>query len=135
LNGASEAPGTRGARLLATLLVLLAFGLCGGALAWFAWVEAPITDGVMVLVSAGLLLEVLAAAAALLALEFGVGGSARSALARRAALGLVLAGFLVLMVAAALTLNLRGTADEDAGGEATVARVAAHGTAGAAERG
>jgi hypothetical protein len=85
LNTEPEIQWAGHARALALLIVALAFGLCGAALAWFGWVDAPISDGAMLLVAAGLLAGVLAAGAALLALELGLMQRSASAAAGKPA--------------------------------------------------
>jgi len=112
------------ARALARFVVAIALLLAAVALAWFGWIDAPISDGAMVLFAVGLLFTVLAAGAGLLSLESGLAADAPGAAAshlpglwRRLALAMLLAALLVLAVAAVVTLNLRGTggdADEDA---------------------
>jgi hypothetical protein len=116
------------ARSLARLVAVIALLLGAVALAWFGWIDAPITDGAMVLVAVGLLFAVLAAGAALLALEAGVAGGA-PARWRRLALALLLAALVVLAVAAVVTLNLRGSGADDTGDEATATHLAVHSAA------
>lgn len=116
------------ARAFARLVAMIALLLGAVALAWFGWIDAPITDGAMVLVAVGLLFAVLAAGAALLSLEAGLAGDAAGAASggasarwRRLALALLLAALLVLAVAAVVTLNLRGSGADDAGDEQATA--------------
>jgi hypothetical protein len=119
------------ARAFARLVAMVALLLGAVALAWFGWIDAPITDGAMVLVAVGLLFAVLAAGAALLSLEAGLAADATassgaasggaSARWRRLALALLLAALLVLAVAAVVTLNLRGSGADDAGDEQATA--------------
>ena len=122
------------AHALARFIAVVALLVAGVVLAWFGWIDAPISDGAMVLVAAGLLLAVLAAGAALLSLEAGVAADAAAGATggawrrwRRLALAFLLAALLVLAVAAVVTLNLRGSgADEDG---ATATHLAVHRTA------
>ena len=115
--------GLRGAaRAAATSIAASSLALAGGALGWFAYVDAPITDGAMGLVVLGVLCAVLAVASALWARELllapvngdGAVPLARAALLRRIALGLLLAALVLLAGATLLTLNLRGSGDDDA---------------------
>jgi hypothetical protein len=134
MNGSPEQPQCAAARALARLVALLALWLVAVSLAWFGWVDAPITDGAMLLVAVGLLCAVLAAAAGLLSLEASLGASvsstdglapqrpAAAARWRRLGLGLLLAGLLVLVVAAVLTLNLRGMGADADDEQATATR-------------
>jgi len=107
------------ARGAATSIAGCSLGVAGGVLAWFAYIDAPITDGAMMLVALGVLGAVLATTAALWARELllappegdGAARLARSTLLRRIALGLLLAALLLLAVATVATLNLRGSGD------------------------
>ena len=112
-------------RSLARLLAKLSLAAAALALGWFNWVDAPITDGAMLLVAAGELLLVAAASAALLSLEAAVAAlPPRVQRWRRLALALLLSGLLLLVVAAVLTLNLRGTGDDAEGEQTATARIA-----------
>ncbi len=110
------------ARVAAGSIATTGLAVAGGVLAWFAYVDAPITDGAMLLVVIGVLGAVLAAAAAFWARELllgpgsgdGVAPLARATLLRRIALCLLLLSLLVLAAATLATLNLRGSGDADA---------------------
>ena len=107
------------ARAAAASIACTGLAVAGGVLAWFAYIDAPITDGAMALVALGMLGAVLAVAAALWARELVLAppagdGSvplARSTLLRRIALGLLLASLLLFAAATLATLNLRGSGD------------------------
>jgi uncharacterized membrane protein len=83
----------------------------GAGFAWFAYIDAPITDAAMWLFAAAVLVALLSLIAAL------VGGEAvapvRRARARRVALLLFVAALTLLLATATLTLNLKGTASDD----------------------
>lgn len=83
----------------------------------------------MLLVAAGLLCAVLATGAALLSLEQCV-ARAGGMIARRIALSLLLASLVVLVLAAALTLNLRGSGTEADADDATPTHLALRRAAG-----
>lgn len=110
------------ARAAAASIAATGLAAGGGVLAWFAYIDAPITDGAMVLVALGVLSAVLAAAAALWARELLLGPAAgegpvplaRATLLRRIALCLMLLALLVLATATLATLNLRGSGDAQA---------------------
>lgn len=110
------------ARAAAASIAATGLAAGGGVLAWFAYVDAPITDGAMVLVALGVLFVVLAAAASLWARELLLGPAggdgpvtlARATLLRRIALCLLLVALLALAVATLATLNLRGSGDAQA---------------------
>jgi K+-transporting ATPase A subunit len=136
-----EAHANEAARGLARLVAQLALLLMAVALAWFGWVDASITDGAMLLVAVGLLFAALAAGAALVSLEAGLaldaagrGDVAADARWRRLGLAFLVAALLVLVVAAVLTLNLRGGGVDDSDGQATAAHLAVRSAAGPAGR-
>jgi hypothetical protein len=126
--------GVRAAALAAcTSIGSLGLASAGGVLAWFAYVDAPITDAAMGLVALGVLGALLAVAAALWARELllapaagdAVARLARSTLLRRIALGLLLLALLLLAAGTLATLNLRGTGAADAEDARTTALVRA----------
>jgi hypothetical protein len=110
------------ARAAAASIAASGLAVPGGVLAWFAYIDAPITDGAMALVALGVLCAVLAVAAALWARELLLGPAsgesaaplARATLLRRIALCLLLLSLLVLAAATLATLNLRGSGDAEA---------------------
>lgn len=94
-------------------LALLAAGF-----AWFAYIDAPITDAAMWLFAAAVLAGLLSVVAAL------VSGEVASPVAgtrwRRATLLLFMAALALMLTAATVTLNLKGTGSEATDTEATV---------------
>jgi len=118
-----------GARAAATSIASLGLAGAGGVLAWFAYIDAPISDAAMGLVALGVLCTLLAVALALWSRELLLAvppadGGAPPALARatlvhatllrRVALVLLLAALLLLAAATLATLNLRGSGAADA---------------------
>jgi len=118
-----------GARAAATSIASLGLAGAGGVLAWFAYIDAPISDAAMGLVALGVLCTLLAVALALwsrellLAVPPADGGSppalaratlVHATLLRRVALVLLLAALLLLAAATLATLNLRGSGAADA---------------------
>jgi hypothetical protein len=120
------------ARAAATSIASLGLAGAGGVLAWFAYIDAPITDAAMGLVALGVLGTLLAVALALWSRELllavpAADGSAspvlqslaratlvRATRLRRVALVLLLAALLLLAAATLATLNLRGSGAADA---------------------
>jgi len=108
-----------------TGLVPTNLAVLGGGFAWFALIDAPITDGAMLLFAAAVAAGFLSVAVALYSAEAGQGapqgapqgdggerrpGAARG---RRAAIILFLASLALMLAAATLTLNLKGTGSDD----------------------
>ena len=88
-------------------LVLRTLASLGAGFAWFAYIDAPITDMAMELFALAVGSGFLAVCLASLA-----GPGAR--LVQRLALLLSLASLLLLLASATATLNVKGTGDEDA---------------------
>jgi hypothetical protein len=88
-------------------LVLRTLGALGAGFAWFAWIDAPITDMAMGLFACAALAGFLAISIASLAAP----GARR---AQQLALLLNLVSLLLLLGSATLTLNLKGTGDDEA---------------------
>ena len=82
-------------------LVRSSLAVLGAGFAWFAYIDAPITDGAMLLFVAAVAAGFLAVCAALIAGE-RVGG-------KRAAQLLFLLALALMLSAATVTLNLRGS--------------------------
>jgi hypothetical protein len=83
----------------------------GAGFAWFAYIDAPITDAAMWMFAAAVLLSLLSLIAALIG---GAGAPpARRVRTRRIALLLFVAALTLLLATATLTLNLKGTASDD----------------------
>ena len=126
-----------GARAAATSIASLGLAGAGGVLAWFAYIDAPISDAAMGLVALGVLCTLLAVALALWSRELLLAvppsddsappappalaraplvraTMVRATLLRRVALVLLLAALLLLAAATLATLNLRGSGAADA---------------------
>jgi len=99
--------------------IQLNFALLGASFAWFAYIDAPITDGAMRLFAAAVLAAFLSVVAALRSAEARAESSA--ARSRRVASWLFVAAAALMLTAATLTLNLRGTDSEDADTQTKVA--------------
>jgi hypothetical protein len=108
-EAAGPAPGPAGPP--ARWFVQLNFALLGAGFAWFAYIDAPITDGAMRLFAAAVLAAFLSVVAALRSGE--ARAPASGARARGAALWLFTAAVALMLTAATLTLNLRGTDSDD----------------------
>jgi hypothetical protein len=102
----------REGRTAARALVRWNLAALAGGFAWFAYIDAPITDGAMWLFAAAVIAGFLSLVTALVVCEV------RSALAgtrtRRAAQVLFGVAMGLLLAAATVTLNLKGTGTEDA---------------------
>jgi len=95
-------------------LVRLNLAVLGGGFAWFAYVDAPITDGAMMMFAAAVLAGLLSVATALysgeIRLPAGADGAGEPATrGRRSALVLFLVSLALMLASATLTLNLKGT--------------------------
>ena len=101
----------REARRAARWLVQLDLALLAAGFAWFAYIDAPITDGAMRLFAAAVLAAFLSVVAALRSVE--ARAEASGARSRRTAQWLFVAAAALLLTAATLTLNLRGTGGDD----------------------
>ena len=101
--------------------VQLNLALLGASFAWFAYIDAPITDGVMRLFALAALGALLSIVAALRSGEAAT--AAAGARSRRVALWLFAAATALMLTAATLTLNLRGTGLDD---EDTTTKVGVH---------
>ena len=107
VDGGPLKPLRRSARALARLdLTVL-----GAGFAWFAYIDAPITDGAMRLFALAAAAGLLALIAALISAETKSAKSARRL--QRAALYLFIATTALMVTAATVTLNLKGTGTED----------------------
>ena len=87
--------------------VQLDLALLGAGFAWFAYIDAPITDGAMRLFASAVLAALLSLIAALRSGE--AANAAAGARARRLALWLFVAAAALMLTAATVTLNLRGS--------------------------
>jgi hypothetical protein len=116
-QAAAAPPGRSGPP--ARWFIQLNFAMLGASFAWFAYIDAPITDGAMRLFAAAVLAALLSVVAALRSGEaLTATAGARS---RRIALWLFVAAAALMLTAATLTLNLRGTDSEDSDTQTKVA--------------
>jgi len=99
--------------------IQLNFAVLGASFAWFAYIDAPITDGAMRLFAAAVLAAFLSVVAGLRSGE--VRAEASGARARGAALWLFIVATALMLTAATLTLNLRGTDSDDSDTQTKVA--------------
>lgn len=104
-------PGREG-RAAARALVRWNLAALGGGFAWFAYIDAPITDGAMWLFAAAVIAGFLSLVTALVGCEART--AATSTRTRRAAQLLFGVALGLLLAAATVTLNLKGTGGEDA---------------------
>ncbi len=92
-------------------LLRLDLAVLGAGFAWFAYVDAPITDGAMRLVAAAVLAGLVSIVAALICAE-----SKNERISRRCwrvALWAFALTTLLMLTAATVTLNLKGTGTEE----------------------
>ena len=116
VGGGSLKPLRRSARALARLdLTVL-----GAGFAWFAYIDAPITDGAMRLFALAAVAGLLALIGALISAETKSAKSARRL--QRAALYLFIATTALMVTAATVTLNLKGTGTEESDTQTAVVR-------------
>ena len=102
----------RAARSAANGVARLTLAVLGAGFAWFAYIDAPITDGVMWLFSSAVGAGFLSVIAALVGAEALRPSWSRHT--RRAALLLFAVATALLLAAATLTLNLRGAGTDEA---------------------
>lgn len=91
--------------------VQLNLALLGASFAWFAYIDAPITDGAMRLFGLAVLAALLSIVSALRSVEAPT--MAAGARSRRVATWLFAVAAALMLAAATLTLNLRGGDSED----------------------
>jgi uncharacterized membrane protein len=113
----ADRPGREG-RAAARALVRWNLATLGAGFAWFAYVDAPITDGAMWLFAAAVVAGFLSLVTALVGCE--AGSAASAARARRAAQLLFGVALGLLLAAATVTLNLKGTGSDDGGTQTAV---------------
>ena len=92
-------------------LVRLNLAVLGAGFAWFAYVDAPITDGAIRVFAAAVLAGLVSMIAALISSE-----SSRERVARRSrriALWLFVVATALMLTAATVTLNLKGTGSDE----------------------
>jgi len=83
----------------------------GAGFAWFAYIDAPITDGAMRLFALSVLAGLGSLVAALLGIESKTEKTARRL--QRLALWLFIAATALMLTAGTVTLNLKGTGDNE----------------------
>ncbi len=105
-------------RRSARSLVRLDLSLLGAGFAWFAYIDAPITDGAMRLFALAVLVGILTLIAALIGSESSAEKAARRL--QRAALWLFIAATALMLTAATVTLNLRGTGNDESDTQTSV---------------
>lgn len=108
-NSGPDRPG-HGAGAAARALVRWNLAALGAGFAWFAYIDAPITDGAMWLFAAAVIAGFLSLITALVGCEAGSAATGT----RRAAQLLFGVALGLLLAAATVTLNLKGTGGEDA---------------------
>ena len=110
-------PPDRAAAASRSGLTGLTLAVLGAGFAWFAYIDAPITDGAMLLFTAAVAAGFLSVCAAIIA--GGVGMAAHQALGTRAgragrvAVLLFLVALALMLAAATVTLNLKGTGTDE----------------------
>ena len=92
-------------------LVRLNLAVLGATFAWFAYVDAPITDGAIRVFAAAVLAGLVSMIAALISSESGRESVARRS--RRVALWLFVVATALMLTAATVTLNLKGTGSDE----------------------
>ena len=92
-------------------LVRLNLAVLGAGFAWFAYIDAPITDGAMRLIAASVLAGLVSLVAALISSESGRNRVVRRS--QRIALWLFAVATALMLVAATVTLNLKGTGSDE----------------------
>jgi uncharacterized membrane protein len=111
-NTGPDRPG-REARAAARALVRWNLAALGAGFAWFAYIDAPITDGAMWLFAVAVMAGFLSLVTALVGCE--ARSAATGARTRRAAQLLFGVALGLLLLAGVVTLNLKGTGGADEG--------------------
>lgn len=93
-------------------LVSLNLVVFGGGFAWFAYIDAPITDGALRVFAGAVLAGLVSMVAALISGESRTEKAARRS--RRVALWLFAVATALMLTAATVTLNLKGTGSDEA---------------------
>lgn len=102
----------RSVRTASHRLVSWNLAVLGGGFAYFSYIDAPITDAAMWMFGAAVAISLLSVIFALIGGE--ADASAHAVRARRMALLLFVSGLALLLTTATLTMNLKGTATDDA---------------------
>ena len=92
--------------------------MLGAGFAWFAYIDAPITDGAMRVFAVAVVAGLLSVIAALVSGEAPTAAFIRRS--RRAALLLFIVATALMLTAATATLNLRGAGMDDSDTQTTV---------------
>ena len=95
----------------ARTLVRWNLAVLGAGFAWFAYIDAPITDGAMRVFAASVLAGLVSLVAALIGCESGKLRVVRRS--HRVALWLFVVATALMLLAATVTLNLKGTGPDD----------------------
>ncbi len=99
-------------------LLRLDLSVLGAGFAWFAYVDAPITDGAMRLIAAAVLAGLLSIVAALICGESKTERASRRSW--RVAVWAFAVTTVLMLTAATVTLNLKGTGNEESDTQTTV---------------
>ena len=114
-NATPVAPSERAAAASSSGLAGWALAVLGVGFAWFAYIDAPITDGAMLLFTAAVAAGFLSVCAAIIGGGFAMPErTAFGVRSARAAVLLFLVALALMLAAATLTLNLKGTGTDDA---------------------
>jgi hypothetical protein len=116
-TGAASASGKKLQRSARGLL-RLDLAVLGAGFAWFAYIDAPITDGAMRLIAAAVLVGLLSMVAALVCAESKTERVSRRCW--RLALWAFAVTTVLMLTAATVTLNLKGTGTEESDTQTTV---------------
>ncbi len=92
-------------------LVRLNLTVLGAGFAWFAYIDAPITDAAMRVFAASVLAGLVSIVAALISGESGKDRVVRRS--RRVAVWLFMVATALMLLSATVTLNLKGTGDDE----------------------
>ena len=95
----------------ARALVRLNLTVLGAGFAWFAYIDAPITDAAMRVFAASVLAGLVSIVAALISGESGKDRVVRRS--RRVAVWLFMVATALMLLSATVTLNLKGTGDDE----------------------
>ena len=95
----------------ARALLRLNLAVLGAGFAWFAYIDAPITDGAMRVFAASVLAGLVSMVAALVSSESGKDRVVRRA--HRIALWLYVVATALMLMAATVTLNLKGSGNDE----------------------
>lgn len=112
-TGSTRSLNVEGGRTTERAVVTWVLATLGVAFAWFAYIDAPITDGAMFVITMASVAGLLAVIAALISCEVQALVSARRM--RRVAASLFVLELVLMLAAITATLNLRGSEQDDTG--------------------